>query len=104
LPLKRQKNILFFKINFHNEKQNYEISAINIGNFFGKFIWFLSLCHNKETTFFNFFLQKWGEIMFYQIKGKINVGNYWIPALQWVDWPSKKLFDFRQILYFAFPL
>ncbi len=42
--------------------------------------------------------------MFYQIKGKINVGNYWIPALQWVDWPSKKLLDFRQILYFAFPL
>jgi len=42
--------------------------------------------------------------MFYQNKGKIIVGNYWIVALQWVDWPSKKLLDFHQILYFAFPL
>lgn len=102
LPLQVPNNYFIFQFSLLQWKViMYEISAIKI---ILHVLWSLSLWHNKETTFFNFFLQKWGEVTFYQIKGKINVGNSWILALQWVDWPSKKLLDFHQILYFSFPL
>jgi hypothetical protein len=59
-PQAPKKNILFFKIHFHNGKNSYEISAINIGNFLGKFSGFgafdiirrqhflISFCKNGE--------------------------------------------------------
>jgi len=64
--------ILFFKIHFGSKKKViYEISAINIGNFFVKFFELLTPnIINYETFYNNFYfyllLQKWRDIMFNQ--------------------------------------